>query len=804
MYRGSPSIRFEGDSKEAITHISEGKSLLESVQNIKDEMGVGTFAMTQWINDHTYAYALSSMTNDIIFISCKPAVIDIPVPTPEIPPPGPGYFSLYSGLIFGGVMDSEYRVVNEMGQQQLEQVSVCRDFAPTPITTRMNNQETLRAGIRQTSTRLAVSYADEMAQYLGDQDGLVELTQYGKLRSSLYSGAMAEVVQILMGIGKLPTGAFAPDTYLPPGSYFDKAETAGIQVQYDWHFQRCHGAVHAQDGSWWLVEISGNRGIIAMPLPMIPGTDDETGTLRAEAESRGDSMVLAALDRFGAIPSGEPFPDGDDLTTAIQKGDVLRFMDASSVQDLLGEPYSTDCGFSFSSEGDSCVNTSYDWDAGNFMYARYLVGNFSITGLNKDRRDGEPVGWGSGSIWLEQRNIIHSIGKGKLGRYINFKIYEPLVDGLISVDAAPADGAPANPGCDAIVLAAYQGTALKTIHWYCPKSTSTSTNSDNEGSVPESGDCSWMNGIFTTVTNSGGRTKPAMIYCTGHDDRGVYDAVVTQVDYANSSAGLGHWGFTDFANCPDEGAVYRNQYFKHYVHTQSSSGETAIAECVAPQYARDSFYYVLGTAQTTESESESVSYSSITTNGMGYLKRCWVTFGEECLPKGCGLQNCCGADFACLYEWQPATWKECKERRVVCVDSTPDSDCGVIDSATPGRCAVVDSYNDVPAPTYTGYTKTSPGHTTLVGKGWFISKGAENKIIVSYGDIADEWTAPSPNPDSMYFQSMTAETSAIGDELAIYSTALNNYAMAHKGYSPYDLSTVGVAFPAIIGVNIQG
>lgn len=178
------------------------------------------------------------------------------------------------------------------------------------------------------------------------------------VKPSMFSGTMKRVVQAMLGMGIV-----RDDSPL----YFAGPIPAPRQtkVTYGYRWNRTHGIYKAGPKNHWLVEISQERGILAMPLPLLGNTG--TPKFRSRVRSRDDRGTLLVLDEFGALPSGEDFPaTGAPLENAITAGKVLRLMPASGLADYFGngrQPYYSECGWAFSESGVKAHNTVLRWGA---------------------------------------------------------------------------------------------------------------------------------------------------------------------------------------------------------------------------------------------------------------------------------------------------------------------------------------------------------------------------------------------------------------------------------------------------------
>ncbi len=203
-------------------------------------------------------------------------------------------------------------------------------------------------------------------------------TQYANLRPTWYSGAMAEVVQIVGGYGRLALNEL-PDTpverarmALPPGVTRAIEQQLGNrrlpgytgfppidgQIRYDYKFNETHGVGFDTKQRPWLLRV-GPAGVYAMPLPLIPATT--TKAFREFVEYHGDDELKWVLDRFGGMPSGESFPAvAADFQAWRRAGVIVKVCDVGDFYQHL--MYGSAMGWSFNSRGSEGFNTCYDFE----------------------------------------------------------------------------------------------------------------------------------------------------------------------------------------------------------------------------------------------------------------------------------------------------------------------------------------------------------------------------------------------------------------------------------------------------------
>lgn len=166
------------------------------------------------------------------------------------------------------------------------------------------------------------------------------------ISGSMYTGKMAKLVQILLGYGKLPN---------PNKSTTDPDTTIGVKIKYGHRWDKCHGIVTAEDGRLWLVEISNDRGVIAMLLPMrnsrrfSNGASGRAATKALFADADGNT-------KHAGVPSGETF--AADITDDVASGKVKVLITPALMGEFYSKrPHSWLVGWTFNNSGSHALNT---------------------------------------------------------------------------------------------------------------------------------------------------------------------------------------------------------------------------------------------------------------------------------------------------------------------------------------------------------------------------------------------------------------------------------------------------------------
>lgn len=283
--------------------------------------------------------------------------------------------------------------------------------------------------------RFACKYGPQFQEFMPERpiNGLI-YTQYIHQRPTWYSGAMAEVMQIVGGYGrqdldKLPDDKIERATFYIPPSFQQKIEEelkqvrlpcySGLpnedgQFQCDYKFFQTNLVTFDKDNKPWLVKVD-NSGVWSMPLPMVPAS--MTDAFRLYIEGVGDSEILAILDRFGGMPSGESFPVGSAFQDWRRAGVIIKVCDTKDFYSHL--PYSSAMGWSANTTGTELVNTCYelDFETGKITSRTYKIRLELGSAINQG--------------WIKSRTsadiAASNQSMGYINRYLQF-IYEQIKD----------------------------------------------------------------------------------------------------------------------------------------------------------------------------------------------------------------------------------------------------------------------------------------------------------------------------------------------------------------------------------------
>lgn len=295
-----------------------------------------------------------------------------------------GLAKSYIPMLFSGVIDKALVQYDEGVELRLSKMTQRRVINYDTTQTLPNEKQKL--------LRFHIPYNEKIvAEFVPQQLSTLIHTQYVQQRPTWYSGAMAQVMQIVGGYGiqnmqQLPKdNAIETAQFSLPESYLEKIQNqlgntrlpayTGIppkdgKFQYDYKQRRTHAVAIAESIEYnqkkepittkmpWLIQVS-SHGVYAMPLPIIPATT--TQAFQEYIEEIGDNELMSIIERFGAMPSGESFPiDEQDFHAWQRAGVIIRICDTADYYQHIA--YNQTCGWSFNLNGTEAYNTCYNYN----------------------------------------------------------------------------------------------------------------------------------------------------------------------------------------------------------------------------------------------------------------------------------------------------------------------------------------------------------------------------------------------------------------------------------------------------------
>lgn len=787
-YDGAPSIRLEGDEKRALALIPEGKLLLSKAQAFTKRAEIPTYSMSRRVSDDEYIYVLVAGDQNIIQISAGVKYPGLVHEEPEVPE-SPVFPDFLSGLVFNGVMDTREETKADGSKVSYKVIS---QWAPTPNCAKIQDVGTGR----QPSGRLAVRPHGTMSDW-NNKFGTIEYSQNVAPRTSEWSGTMKKVVQVVFGLGRINKNKLRdPNEPTTTTQYMKDVDQNGVQVQYDYKFMRTHGIYKGPDNTLWLVEISSSKGVIAMPLPIFPGSDKPGFALRAQ--QRGDTAMEKALDELGCLPTGEGFPTGKAFQEKLANGDILQLMSPADMQEFYRlSAYSSICGWAFNEKGNEAHNVGYYWPEEDVFQKGYWYQiNINIGAVNKNRKPGQPIATGSANLKLQSEGYLYSPPVKK--SFIPVKYYEPLLPGLLSHSAKPTGPSPFVVNCDTVVFVAFMNGDLKTARYFKlgqPESHGEYTDERSPG------EC-LLEGTWTWTMTTGSRSLPSMPYTNNIDPRAVLEEHFTTSTLTSNSLGFDPPQFSDFIESPETCFVWRNKVWKQVTVSEERGGEARGACFVVPGYSREAYYYF-------EGHYYNGGRKGSTTTAYAYVMDPNTYYGWHKFPRinpppwpagwGCDIGNCGGKH---------------TERRIMCwvYDESNyagpwaigggSNDCrSYADSGQwAQQCQDVQSLCSATPPVREATTTSWDKGTDFEGTWSFFSDGLNGPAS---GPITENQYAyamtPSPDPETDLAQFIFAEHSAIGEDCVIYTKGFFGDRVV-TGYTPVPLAQ-NDGMPLFIGVN---
>ena len=787
-YDGAPSIRLEGDEKRALALIPEGKLLLSKAQAFTKRAEIPTYSMNRRVSDDEYIYVLVAGGQNIIQISAGVKYPGLVHEEPEVPE-SPVFPDFLSGLVFDGAMDTREETRADGSKLSYK---VIRSWAPTPNCAKVQDISTGR----QPSRRLAVRPHNLMSEWNAPPTSSKEYSQNVMPRTSEWSGTMKKVVQIVFGLGRINKNKLRdPNEPNTTTKYMEDVDRHGVQVQYDYKFMRTHGIYKGPDNTLWLVEISSNKGVIAMPLPIFPDSDKPGFVQRAQ--QRGDTAMTKALDELGCLPTGEGFPIGKAFQEKLDKGDILQLLPPAGLKDFYRlSAYSSVCGWAFNEKGNEAHNVGYMWPEGDtFQKGYWYQININIGPVNKEREPGQPIASGSANLRKQQEGYLYSPPVRK--SFIPVKYYEPLLPGLMSHSAKPTKPSEYVVDCDTVVFVAFMNGDLKTARYFkLGKTESHKTTTDDRSP----GEC-LLEGSWTWTSTSGSRSLPAMPYTNDIDPRAVLEEHFTTSTLTSNSLGFDPPQFSDFIESPETCFVWRSKVWKQVTVSEERGGESRSACFVVPAHSREAYYYFEGHSYNGGRKGHTLTqYAYVMDPYTYYGWRKFHRIGPPPWPPGygCDLSNCGGKH---------------TERRIMCevFDTSGYSgpwslggsnDCRSYADGGPWarQCQDVLSLCSATPPvrnsTYVPWDKG----TDFKGKWNFVSDGLNGPVSGTTTENQHGYAmVPSPDPETRLIQFIFAEHSAIGDDCVIYTKGFFGDRVV-TGYTPVPLAQ-NDGMPLFIGVN---
>lgn len=769
LYSGVPSIRLEGDVTKALAAIPAAKTLLQTVQRFVDRSGANTFSASQSYGPDVSIYVLCANGQNIIsIVAGEPEIpFEFAVETPIVDP----WPDILSGLVHEGAIRQFPNTTP--GGPPLDKII---KWIPTPACARTHH---LSEGF-QSNHRLTVRPWSAFTEWRARPPDTSDYSQYKVPRPSWWSGKMKKVVQVLMGFGR------ANSRFLKPGPYASKIKRDGVQIRYDYRFNRTHGIVTASDGRLWLVEVGVSRGVIAMPLPIYEHSTSEM--FINHYRGIDDTPMVTVLEDLGCLPTGEGFPTTpDELALEIQRGNVIELASAQYMRTFYDKSgYSSACGWAFSESGNEAHNVAYYYrDDDPIQRSAWYQLSISIGETIHNRQPNQPIAGGSAQLHMQKEG--HVFAPSRYDGATPIYYYEPILNPpqLLRHDAAPSDGDRTHkPECDAPVFVAIMDGQLKVASFYYTPSLRPGEHRSELGE----GECPY-NGSWATITSAGSYI-PMMCYSNDVDTRRPCELETTIEVLTSSGAGRGGIKVTELVDAPGWALLTRAAYFRQSRSVEAKIGEEIAGVLVAPYGSREAYFMLEGSWYGGHTTSLSVSYDSLRDPNIGYG---WASgLGPRYLNTPIGQLDAytCGEHHV--------------DRRVIATGTVYDGPCS--EYADGGgwmnQCDNVISYV-APEPHLVGYEtghdygRDFSGSATLISAG-----GLGGPLRMPIGDVfLSLYNDPPGTHGGATPLVLAAVHSSVGDNAIIYTKLnINPQGQGVIGYVPGGAASIE-SYPCFIGAN---
>lgn len=392
-------------------------------------------------------------------------------------------------------------------------------------------------------------------------------SQAALLKPGLYSGTMRNVVQVLLG--------------------------SEAQVPYDFHFGRTHGVYVQGAGASrvdWLIEISADNGVMAMPMPSCDLSVPETSTL-------------------GYVPTGETFPTGDKLAKAIRSGAVRQLATPDVLAAVYAKsPFSTLFGWAF------------DYTGRRASVVVYTVAQYYTTYLYTLTISGDDSGPTSAALTLDTSGTVVSPGYSSSTGYCSwaFKVPQALGGSSYPIDFAPTFGTYAPADVTAPLHVWYSKSGSRSVVWFRNGVISTGRPSDENRRPRPPG-----NGPFDPAPVQHWGKEPGNLGVTWveYDESltGPYSSQHAPAAYVNSAPPLSvsaqtRYTFLGLATGTQKEAFLRGYtectvtergVLREYRSTQNNFTLTVNSAVIIPSFEREAALQNLVVTQGSDSETKS-------------------------------------------------------------------------------------------------------------------------------------------------------------------------------------------------------
>ena len=368
------------------------------------------------------------------------------------------------------------------------------------------------------STRLKIPAHSTMPARLenGEDD-----SQYTLQAPSKYTGKMCQVVQLILGYGKLRDDtvisraikgfrdSLGKPIVTPPSVIWVKENlTKGVENTFNWQWSWTHGIftrTYTEGGvikrAHWIIEVSTALGVRAMPLQIEPVTviPEFRAYIQAQIEKPGHKGyfddVMLVLNTFNGFPSNQAF---FSTVPEIAAQRVTILSPEMMTKYVNGTAVSTDHGWAFNNAGDKCNTVCLETFADNsWQMAHHCMISF---------------GWDTVNSVPTARFSIEESGAAPIAKHV-LKVGDTVLDRCVSYNlglrsvGADYSGRPKATRTAMVVF--WRNDRLEALRWADTRTDSTTPRTTEE------------TGEYRTVTEtwSGTIGKAQGFFCFSYDGR---------------------------------------------------------------------------------------------------------------------------------------------------------------------------------------------------------------------------------------------------------------------------------------------
>jgi hypothetical protein len=399
-------ISHDGDYDEAMAELPYAQGCANIVRTMKTQLGLDRMHRTFDSPDGTQVHVLDLEHQRLIHIIPPSAQEheDEDRKTQEKARPSVGVPDYVSGFVSPRIEREKL----EMPWDAPEDVP--DDIPERPLIRQVNQTQQSAERIPYNVARYKLGVEESPGIPFTPKVPGVEYSEHAAIRPGFYSGAMRPLVQVLLGVGKVPQmtyerrwlagdrsrqplrpasrvkSAFGLYGEKVPDEVADEEKFFTVQVQWDYRFNRTHGISWGDDGKAYVVEI-GRRGVFVYPLELDPVSLDPEGRARyaelypemfdddgCKQYGRGGSF----FDVFGGFPTGRAI--GTAAAEAmIRAGEMVEALSESDMDAFYSKaPYSSVLGWAFHPRGGEAHNCCNEITGSHTHHGYHYCVTFSI------------------------------------------------------------------------------------------------------------------------------------------------------------------------------------------------------------------------------------------------------------------------------------------------------------------------------------------------------------------------------------------------------------------------------------------